>query len=140
MLSFTLPIEPKSQARPKITVRNGFAHGYKTRDQEANERTMEAWLKEHVPAAPMAGPLVLEFIAALPVPRSVSRKRKDDMLRGQEFPAKRPDLDNLAKQLKDAMGRMGFWGDDRQIVSLYCDKIYAESGYWQVCVYDAVRK
>ena len=139
MIKFTIPIVPTAQARPKVTVRNGFAHAYKTKDQEANERTIEAWLKDYAPKMPLAGPLVLEFVAALPVPHSVSKKAREAMLCGFSMPTKKPDLDNLAKQLKDAMTRQQFWGDDKQVVCLRCEKIYAETGYWHVSVYEAVK-
>ena len=138
MIKFTLPIIPTAQARPKVTVRNGFARGYKTEAQQANERTLEAWLKDYVPAAPLMGPLVLEFVAALPMPNFVSQKRRAAMLAGEDLPVKRPDLDNLCKQLKDACTRLQFWHDDSQVVALRCDKIYAETGYWQVAIYEAV--
>jgi len=46
---------------------------------------------------------------------------------------------NLIKQLKDALTRLQFWNDDCQVVSLMCEKIYAETGFWRVAVYDAVR-
>lgn len=139
MIKFTLPIIPTAQARPKVTVRNGFARGYKTEAQQANERTLEAWLKDFAPERPLDGPLVLAFIAALPVPKSVSKKDRAAMLSGEKYPDKKPDLDNLAKQLKDAMTRMAFWHDDSQIVSLQCCKTYGETGFWRVGVYEAVR-
>ena len=60
------------------------------------------------------------------------------MLNGEDMPTKKPDLDNLAKQLKDAMTRMQFWHDDAQICALRCDKIYSELGGWEICVYEAV--
>ena len=60
------------------------------------------------------------------------------MLAGEDLPVKRPDLDNLCKQLKDACTRLQFWHDDSQVVALRCDKIYAETGYWQVAIYEAV--
>ena len=134
------PACPGVWAGPKVTVRNGFAHAYKTGNQEANERTLEAWLKDYQPEKPMAGPLVLEFVAALPVPRSATKKLKAEMLGGYFLPAKKPDLDNLAKQLKDAMTRLQFWKDDAQVVCLRCEKIYAETGYWQISIYEAVRR
>ena len=140
VLRFTLPIVPTAQARPKVTVRNGFAHGYKSKSQQDNERTLEACLLEHKPERPMKGPLALDFVAALPVPKSASRKKIADMLAGEEFPDKKPDLDNLAKQLKDAMTRLQFWQDDRQVVALGCEKIYAPTGYWRIAVYEAVRR
>ena len=138
MLKFTLPIVPTAQARPRVAVRGKFAQAYKTKDQQANERTIEAWLKDHAPKMPMSGPLVLEFVAGMPVPKSASKKAASAMLCGHELPAKKPDLDNLAKQLKDAMTRLQFWHDDAQVVCLRCEKIYATSGFWAVSVYEAV--
>ena len=139
-LKFTLPITPTAQARAKVTVRGKYAHAYKDKNQKDNERTLEACLLQHKPSAPMTGPLVLEFVAALPIPKSVSKKARAAMLACEDYPAKKPDLDNLAKQIEDAMTRLQFWGDDCQIVALRCEKIYAESGYWQVSVYEAVRR
>lgn len=138
MIRFTLPIVPTAQARPKVAVRGRFAQAYKTQTQQANERTLEAWLKDYVPAAPLSGPLALDFVAGLPVPASVSKKHRETMLAGLELPAKKPDLDNIAKQLKDAMTRLQFWRDDAQIVTLRCKKVYAETGFWKVGVYPAV--
>ena len=137
-IKFKIPVIPTAQARPKVTVRNGFAHAYKTGKQEANERTLEAWLKDYAPEKPLTGPLVLEFVAALPVPRSDSKKKREAKLRGYDAPTKKPDLDNLTKQLKDACTRLQFWNDDAQVVCLRCDKIYAETGYWEVSIYEAV--
>lgn len=33
------------------------------------------------------------------------------------------------------MSRAGFWGDDRQVVSLHCSKCYAAVPHWEVAVY-----
>lgn len=143
-ITFTLPIIPTAQSRPKTTVRGQgkkkFAQTYKTERQKANERTLEACLLGHKPEAPLGGPLVLEFVAALPVPKSTSKKSRDAMLAGWNPPSKKPDIDNLAKQLLDAMTRLQFWADDVQVVCLRCEKIYAETGYWQVSVYEAIRR
>lgn len=140
MIKFSIPVIPTAQARPKVAVRGTFAQAYKTKDQQANERTLEAWLMRHAPEKPLNGPLVLEFVAALPCPRSVSKRSRAAMLAGEDYPAKKPDLDNLAKQLKDSMTRMQFWHDDAQIVCLRCEKIYADAGRWDVAVYEAIRR
>ena len=130
MIEFTLPVIPTAQARPRFS-RWGT---HKSKTQEANERTLEAWMLEYVPATPLEGALRLEFVAAMPCPKSATKKLKAAMLCGEELPAKKPDLDNLAKQLKDTMTRMGFWKDDSQVVTLVCRKVYAEHGRWDVRV------
>lgn len=140
MLTFVLPIVPTAQARARHATRNGYAVAYKSGRQQSNERTLEACLKEHAPSSPMAGPVVLEFIAAMPMPQSASRKKKIAMMRGALLPTKKPDLDNLAKQLKDAMTRLQFWQDDKQVVELRCRKIYSETGSWRVRVSAAAQE
>ena len=140
MIKFTLPIIPTAQARPKVTVRNGFARGYKTEAQQANERTLEAWLKDYAPEKPLDGPLVLEFVAALPVGKSDSKKLREAKLTGMVSPEKKPDTDNLCKQLLDACTRLQFWADDCQVVKIVGEKIYTETGYWEVSIYEAVRR
>ena len=134
MLKFTLPIVPTAQARVKVAVRGKFAQAYKTAGQKANERTLEACLLRHVPDKPMTGPLRLDFVAYLPVPRSDSKKAREGKLSGEILPTKKPDLDNVCKNLLDCMTRLQFWHDDAQLVILTCRKSYAASGFWAVAV------
>ena len=134
MLSFVLPCVPTAQQRTRHATRNGRSVAYKSAGQKANERILDALLARHVPAAPMAGAVSLEFRAVFPVPKSAGKSRRADMLCGRRQHTHRPDLDNLAKQLKDAMTRLQFWYDDRQVVRLICQKAYGEAGCWEVCV------
>jgi Holliday junction resolvase RusA-like endonuclease len=133
-ISFTLPIVPTAQARPKVTVRNGFAHGYKSKPQQANERTLEACLLEHKPTKPLEGPVSLTVFAYMPVPKSASKAKRRAIEAGEIRHTKKPDLDNIVKQLKDCLTRLQFWRDDCQVVSLRAAKIYADSGSWAVTI------
>ncbi len=54
------------------------------------------------------------------------------MLSGKIGHTVKPDVDNLAKQLLDAMTRMGFWEDDRQVVELAGRKRYDTTPRWLV--------
>lgn len=82
---------------------------------------------------------MLEFVAAMPLGKSDSKKLREAKLAGWVAPEKKPDLDNLAKQLLDCMTRLQFWHDDVQVVCLRCEKIYAEQGYWDVALYEAIK-
>ncbi len=132
-LAFTLHCLPTAQQRARhMTTPNGFHRAYKSEAQEANERTLEALLRPHVPPSPLEGGLELSFRAVFPTPGSGSRKEHAAMLRGGICHTVKPDLDNLAKQLKDAMTRLRFWHDDKQVVRLVCEKRYGERPAWQV--------
>lgn len=132
---FELPIVPTAQARVRHGIsKSGFVTAFKACTQIRNERTLEACLLEHKPAEPMRGAVRVYFGAVLPVSQSVSKKKKAEMLAGLVHPTKKPDIDNLAKQLLDAMPRLQFWEDDKQIVELHCKKTYGETGKWVVNV------
>ena len=56
-------------------------------------------------------------------------------MRGKMWHTSKPDTDNLCKQLKDAMTRLGFWADDRQVAAYgRMEKLYGERGEWRVRV------
>lgn len=128
-IAFTLACTPTAQQRARHTC---TGRAYKSGIQQANERTLEAMLFEQKPILPLNGPVRLEFVAAFPVPRSRSKKATEAMLEGKIGHTSKPDLDNLCKQLKDALTRMQFWHDDSQVVQIVCSKIYAEVGRWDV--------
>lgn len=141
MLKFRLNCIPTAQARARhMTTKSGLSVSYKSANQKANERTLEALLAPYAPKAPLQGPLVLEFVAALPVGKSDSKKLREAKLTGLVAPEKKPDLDNILKNLMDCMTRLQFWTDDVQVVCLRCEKIYAEQGYWDVALFETIKR
>lgn len=132
-LCFTLNCVPTAQQRARHgTRKNGSHAAYKSRKQIAREWELEALLTLFAPPEPMTGALELRFVAVFSVPETASKKAKAAMLRGEIGHTVKPDLDNLAKQLKDAMTRMEFWHDDKQVVRLFGEKRYGEKALWQV--------
>lgn len=141
MLKFRLNCIPTAQARARHgRTKSGLHVTFKSANQRANERTLEALLAPHAPKQPLSGPLVLEFVAALPVGKSDSKRLREAKLAGFVAPEKKPDTDNLLKQMLDACTRLQFWADDCQVVKIVGEKIYAETGYWEVAIYEAVRR
>lgn len=138
-LSFCLLITPTAQQRPRHARFGAHDVTYKSESQKANERTLEAMLLPHRPKTPLKGPLELYFCATFPVPRSWTKKRREAALRGKIWHTSRPDTDNLCKQLKDAMTRLGFWQDDRQVAVCCAEKCYGERGEWRVSVSELVK-
>ena len=134
-LRFVLNCIPTAQQRARhMRTKTGLDLTYKSREQAANERTLETLLRPNVPRLPWQGAIELRFTAYFSVPQSESRKKRQAMLTGEIGHTVKPDLDNLAKQLKDAMTRMRFWHDDRQVVRLISEKKYGENPCWLVMV------
>lgn len=134
-MEFILPITPTAQQRPRHARINGRDITYKSQQQKKNERELESALLPHRPKAPIEGPVELSFVATFPVPASWTAKRKSDAISRRRWHTSKPDTDNLCKQLKDAMTRLGFWNDDRQVAAYgRIEKRYGERGEWLVTV------
>ena len=74
---------------------------------------------------PAEGPLSLTLIVHLPIPASWSKAKQASALNGTVWPVSRPDVDNYAKNILDALNGI-VWADDSAVVSLTCTKIYSD--------------
>lgn len=76
----------------------------------------------HRPAEPLAGPLRVELDFLMPRPKYMDARRYDGR---PELHGVKPDADNLAKAVLDALGDdKGWWGDDAQVCELAVQKHY----------------
>jgi Holliday junction resolvase RusA-like endonuclease len=106
--------EPVPKGRPRV----GRGHIYtpdKTRAYEGMVRQLAAL--EMRGKMPLQGPVKIELLVELAVPRSWSRTRELAAIAGEIMPASRPDLDNFCKAALDACNGI-IIGDDAQIVEL----------------------
>ena len=79
----------------------------------------------------LQGPIKASIEAYYTIPKSKSKKIKEQMRKGILRPTKKPDLDNLAKALLDSINGIAY-KDDAQVVELSMSKYYAESGFVKV--------
>lgn len=71
-------------------------------------------------------PLQMHIKAFFEIPKSTSKRNKEKMLLRQILPTKKPDADNIAKVICDALNGIAY-RDDTQIVSLVVTKVYTAS-------------
>lgn len=144
LCSFILDCVPTAQARVRYTSKTHIA--YKSKNQLINEKELETHLMNvrHKYANsvkfPIEGSIGINIAAILPVPKATSKIERSKMLNYEIFPEKKPDIDNLIKQLLDAMTRMEFWVDDKQVVICNTMKIYGIVPHWNVNIFLAERK
>lgn len=137
-MEFTLNVAPTAQRRP----RHGFIKCnsqfypivYKDDKQTINEQILEYHLLKYRPKTPLSKATIVEFTAYLPIPKSFTKKEKQQALNLELFPLSKPDIDNLTKQLFDALTRMEFWTDDRIVFSLAATKLYSDRPRWEVSI------
>lgn len=80
-------------------------------------------------------PLEMRIEAYYPIPKSTSKKAREKMMHGDILPTKKPDADNVAKVICDALNGIAYH-DDTQIVRLEVCKYYDEIPRVEVAIED----
>ena len=70
-------------------------------------------------------PLRMCITALFPIPKSTTKKDKALMAEWKLHPTKKPDADNIAKVICDALNGVAY-GDDTQVVNLNVKKRYTD--------------
>jgi Holliday junction resolvase RusA-like endonuclease len=123
MVKLIIPGEPVAKARPRVT-KSGIAYTpAKTKNYET--LVQELYIINYPDKVPLEGELIAMVNAYFTIPKSASKKKRKLMSLGDIRPTKRPDLDNIAKSILDALNSLAY-KDDSQIVSLTINKYYSE--------------
>lgn len=80
-----------------------------------------------VKGEPLKSALGVNIRFYYPIPKSFSKKKRQEALDGDLRPAVKPDIDNCVKGVFDALNKI-VWHDDNQVVSVKSEKWYAEAG------------
>lgn len=71
-------------------------------------------------------PIDMYITAYFPIPKSMTKKDREKVSNKQLFPTKKPDADNIAKVVCDALNGIAYH-DDTQVVKLEVRKQYTEA-------------
>lgn len=127
MIKFTVEGVPVGKARPRVT-RNGTYTPKKTRDYE----NVVKWsCKNKYKGEVLTGPLRLDATFYMYIPKHTSRVRIEKKLNDQILPTKKPDWDNMAKSITDAINKIAY-EDDSQIVEAHIYKKFSEDSRAEV--------
>lgn len=124
MIKFTIPGEPKGKGRPRFT-KQGRTF---TPDTTANyENLVKVMFMQAYPGhepIPKDTPLTAHLTAFYAIPKGASKKKALSMENGEIRPTKKPDTDNIAKIVLDALNGLAYH-DDAQVVELTVIKTYS---------------
>ena len=123
-IEFFVAGEPKGQPRPRAFARHGRARVYDPGTAEGWKGQVALAAKDHLPAAPIRTPAALWLRFHLPRPKAHFGRGGLKPTAPRPHTAK-PDADNLAKAVLDALVAMGCLHDDRLVWSLRITKCYA---------------
>lgn len=116
-MTFEVLGEPKGKGRPRFT-RTG--HAYTPETTAAYERQVKlSYLSKG--GKRMEGPLYVGIEAVFGIPRSKCKRDKILMEKGEIYPTKKPDTDNIVKIILDGLNGTAY-KDDAQVVAVTCQK------------------
>jgi len=114
--------DPKAQKRPRFARRGKFVTTYDP--SELQKDNFICQIIKHKPKQPLEGALSLRCRYYMPIPKSLSKRKKLRLLQERTPHVKRPDLDNMDKFVMDCMNSI-FYNDDSQIYNKQSFKFYS---------------
>jgi len=114
--------DPKGKARPRVT--RGGQHTYTPGATKDYEKLIQVSFRQQN-GQKKEGYLSAGIKAYFKIPKSYSKKKRQDALDNKIMPDKKPDIDNIAKCILDALNGLAY-EDDKQIVYLVISKWYSE--------------
>jgi Holliday junction resolvase RusA-like endonuclease len=128
-------IPPRATAQSKgVFVVGGKPRFFKKAKQAREENNTVALLMAKKPKGfvPFDGPISVWLCLVWPYRKS---EKKSVVARGGLVPMDvRPDADNLAKMMLDAIGAAGYWRDDAQVATLTVCKTWGPVGHWTLAI------
>lgn len=121
MLFLKIPVEPMGAVR--MTRRGKFTS--KSAHKYLSYKNTIKWhvLKQVKHREPLEGPLSVDVLFCMPIPKSWSKKKQRESVGGYHM--KKPDADNLIKGVFDSLNKI-VWQDDNQVAKMSAMKLYAE--------------
>lgn len=129
---FKVDGEPQGKARPRVT-RYGVYTPKKTVEYEKSIKN--AFLSAG--GRMTESPVKVSVLAYYKIPKSASKAKSAAMNAGEIMPTKKPDLDNIAKCVCDALNGIAY-KDDAQICVLSVRKLYSAEPHIEVKISEII--
>lgn len=99
----------------------------RTYDPSSKDKERIQWqIKPFAPEVPLTCPVELTIAFFVPIPKSTSKTLRTQMINRVILPTKKPDIDNLAYLVTNALKKI-VYEDDNCIVAQHLYKFYSEN-------------
>ena len=124
-IEFNVPGEPRGKERHRTGKYGTYTPSKTVKYEKEIQKAFRSYWD--IPELPFPGkkPLTVSIAAYNKIPKSESKKTKSEMAINKIRPSKKPDVDNIAKVVMDALNGVA-WKDDAQVVGLIVRKYYAQ--------------
>lgn len=121
MFQFTVYGIPVAQKQTRFTTVGGFPRTY---DPSKKDKERIQWqIKPFAPDIPLSQPVELTIAFFMPIPKASSRALRLQMINRVILPDKKPDEDNLAYLVTNALKEI-VYDDDKRICAKHVYKFY----------------
>ena len=128
---FEVEGKPTGKGRPRFKRMGNFVQTY-TPEKTAEYEKLVRIRFQNAGGALTDKPVRVEITAFFAPPKSTRKRDRIEMLANRILPEKKPDVDNIAKIILDALNKIAY-KDDSQVIELSVKKIYSDAA--KVCVH-----
>ena len=129
-------IEAPGPLRAKQRPRVAMGHAYTPEPTRRAERALAWHAVQQVGQRSLQCALKVQIDVQVPPPRAWPAKARDAAIQGAAKPVCRPDLDNLAKMVLDALQGV-LWADDSQVSDLVVTRRFGPKHHTTIIVEQA---
>ena len=123
---FCIHGDPQGKGRPRFSTVCGHVHTRTPDETVLYENLVKTEYRQQVGVKfPDDAMLDVRIFAYYPIPKSVSKRKRQAMLERKIRPTKKPDWDNVGKVICDSLNGVAY-RDDTQIVDSMVRKFYGE--------------
>ena len=127
-------IQGKVQAKQRPRFNRYSGRTYTPNETIAYENWVKTcYLEKYKDKELMEKPLRITIRAFFEIPKSTSKKKKQQMLNNEVLPMVKPDTDNIAKSILDSLNGIAY-KDDKQVAELIVYKFYNDTPYVNVTI------
>ena len=119
---FEVPGKITGKGRPRVNTTTAIAYT-PAKTKEYEELVKQYFIIKYRRINPLEGRIKINITTYFSVPKNTSKKQEENMLNNTISPTKKPDIDNIAKIILDALNKLAF-KDDNQITKLEIEKKY----------------
>ena len=120
---FEIEGKPVGKGRPRFKRMGNFVQTY-TPEKTADYEKLVRLNFQNAGGVITEKPVRVEIVAFFAPPKTTRKKDKIEMLANRILPMKKPDVDNIAKIVLDALNQIAY-KDDSQVIELIVKKKYA---------------
>jgi len=133
VLKIEIPGDVQAQQRPKFS---RYGNNVSVRDPKESKdykSFVRLVASQVAPDTLITEEVRLRIDVYRKIPKSFSKKKHQQAVDGELRPTTKPDVDNLAKGIKDGLSKV-IWHDDSQVTELFVRKWYSDNPRAEVTI------